>query len=77
MNSRKSKLASGILEAITRFFNSSDFINQPMKIRDYVRWAIRDGPAYYKFPTPQASKVVPGTAGYQVIIFLVFIICPL
>ena len=67
MNSRKSKLASGILEEVTKFFKNSEFISQPAKIREYVRWAVKgDGPAYYKNPTPQASKVARGDPDYQV-----------
>ncbi|KAH9956941.1 hypothetical protein BJV74DRAFT_891454 [Russula compacta] len=55
---QKSKLASGILEAITKFFNCDMFINQPEKIQDHIHWAIKgDGPAYYKTPTLKNSNV--------------------
>ncbi|KAH9980445.1 hypothetical protein BJV74DRAFT_887849 [Russula compacta] len=61
-----SKLASGILEAITKFFNCDMFINQPEKIRDHIHWAIKgDGPAYYKTPTPKNSNIARDDPCYQ------------
>ncbi|KAF8235650.1 hypothetical protein L208DRAFT_1538780, partial [Tricholoma matsutake] len=51
INSRKSKLASRILETIIKFFNHDEFINQPEKIRDYVHWAIKgDGELDFSYP---------------------------
>ncbi len=48
MKSRKSLLASGILDSIKKFFESAEFAGRPDKIREYVLWALRPGgPAYY------------------------------
>lgn len=67
IKSRKSKLASGILDDVKAFFNKNQFDNQPLKIRDYVRWALKpDGPAYYQSPTPQSNKVNRGHKDYVV-----------
>ncbi|KAF8235146.1 hypothetical protein L208DRAFT_1258301, partial [Tricholoma matsutake] len=57
VKSRKSMLASSILDAIKKFFETAEFADQPQKIRAYVRWALKpDGPAYYQIPTPQSCK---------------------
>jgi hypothetical protein len=67
IKSRKSKLASGILDDVKAFFNKNQIGNQPLKIRDYVRWALKpDGPAYYQSPTPQSNKVNRGHKDYVV-----------
>jgi len=67
VKSRKSKLASGVLEAVKKFFERGEFPGQPQKIRDYVRWVLKpDGAAYYQFPTPQSCKVDRNHPGYVV-----------
>jgi hypothetical protein len=67
MNTRKSKLASEILNAVKNHFNGAQFLDSPDAIRQYVRWALKpDGPAYYKSPTPQGSNVPRDAPGYQV-----------
>ncbi|KAG5640305.1 hypothetical protein DXG03_009295 [Asterophora parasitica] len=55
LNSRKSKLASGILEGVVRFFEGDNFVNQPTKIRDYVCWAIKITFEVTGFPGPIAA----------------------
>jgi hypothetical protein len=58
VKSRKSKVASGVLEAVKKFFEKDEFANKPHEIRDYAHWALKpDGPAYYKVPTPKSCKV--------------------
>ncbi|KAI0298193.1 hypothetical protein BC826DRAFT_907194 [Russula brevipes] len=65
LNSRKSKLAAEILKDVKKFFDKTEFLNQPVKIREYVRWALRgDGPAYYQLPTPQSCNVPRDDPGY-------------
>ena len=67
VKTRKSKLASSVLEAVKKFFERSEFPNQPQKIRDYVRGALKpDGAAYYRFPTPQSCKVIRNHPDYIV-----------
>ena len=65
--SRRSKLATTILETVKKFFEQLEFANQPQKICEYVCWVLRpDGPAYYKVPTPQSSKLDQSHPDYQV-----------
>lgn len=65
LNSRQSKLAGDILQAIKKFFDKPEFLKQPAKIREYVHWALRgDGPAYYQIPTPQSCSVPRDDPGY-------------
>ena len=67
IKSQRSKLATTILETVKKFFEQSEFANQPQKIREYMRWALRpDGPAYYEVPTPQSSKLDRSHLDYQV-----------
>ena len=67
MKSRKSLLASGILDSIKQFFEGAEFAGRPEKIRDYVLWALRPGgPAYYGVPTPQECRVKPNDLNYIV-----------
>ena len=69
MKSRKSLLASGILDSIKKFFESAEFAGRPDKIREYVLWALRPGgPAYYGIPTPQECRVKRDNPNY--------IVCP-
>jgi hypothetical protein len=58
IKSRKSKIASGILDTVKTFFEQPEFVNQPERIREYVRWALQgDGPGYYRIPTPKTCTV--------------------
>jgi len=67
LNSRKSKLATDVLQAIKKFFDKPEFLKQSAKIREYVRWALRgDGPAHYQIPTPQSCSVPHDDTGYIV-----------
>jgi hypothetical protein len=67
MKSRKSLLASGILDSIKKFFESAEFAGSPNKILEYVLWALRPGgPAYYGVPTPQECRVKPNDSNYIV-----------
>lgn len=60
-------LASSILDAIKKFFETAEFADQPQKIRAYVRWALKpDGPAYYQIPTPQSCKADRNDPNYIV-----------
>jgi len=69
MKSRKSLLASGILDSIKKFFESAEFAGGPDKIREYVLWALRPGgPAYYGIPTLQECRVKSDNLDY--------IVCP-
>jgi hypothetical protein len=75
IKSRKSKLASRILDDVKAFFNKNQFGNQPLKIRDYVCWALKpDGPAYYQSPTPQSNKVNRGHKDYVVSLLVAVVI---
>ena len=68
IKSRKSLLASGILDSIKKFFASAEFAARPDKIREYVLWALRPGgPAYYGIPTPQEYRVKPDNPNYKVV----------
>ena len=67
MKSRKSLLASGILDSIKKFFEGDEFAGNPDKIREYVLWALRPGgPAYYGVPTPLECRVKPDDLNYIV-----------
>ena len=67
IKSQRSKLAMTILETVKKFFEQLEFANQPQKIHEYTCWALRpDGPAYYKVPTPQSSKLDRSHLDYQV-----------
>ena len=67
MKSRKSLLASGILDSIKKFFERAEFDGRPDKIREYVLWALRPGgPAYYGIPMPQECRVKPNDPNYIV-----------
>jgi hypothetical protein len=71
IKSRKSKIASTILDAVKTFFEQPEFVNQPERIREYVRWALRgDGPAYYRIPTPKTCVVDREHANYIVSLVL-------
>ena len=67
MKSRKSLLASRILDSIKKFFEGDEFAGRPEKIHDYVLWALRPGgPAYYGVPTPQECRAKPDDLNYIV-----------
>ena len=54
MTVRKSKLATFIMDKVTAFFKGKLYKNHPERIKQYVQWALMpDGPAFYKYPTPQ------------------------
>ena len=76
LKSKKSKLASDVLEGIKDFFKGPDFVDQPAKVRDYVRWALHPGgPAYYAVPTPKECKGLRRAPGYKVGSCAMFIAC--
>jgi len=67
MKSRKSLLASGILDSIKKFFESAEFAGRPDKIHEYILWALRPGGlAYYGIPTPQECRVKSDNPNYIV-----------
>ncbi|KAN0135021.1 hypothetical protein V8E53_007139 [Lactarius tabidus] len=58
MKTRRSKLANEILVVVKTFFDSAEFRDQPERVREYVRWALRlGGPAYYETPVPLSCKL--------------------
>lgn len=56
LNTRRSKIASDVLEEVKKFFKESEFVNKPEKIKDWAHWALRyDGPGFYLGPAPRHS----------------------
>ncbi len=67
VKTRKSVLASEVLDLVKKFLSDSRYAGKPDKIRDYVLWALRPGgPAYYGMPIPQQSWAKPNEPGYIV-----------
>ncbi|KAF8816911.1 hypothetical protein BYT27DRAFT_7333125 [Phlegmacium glaucopus] len=65
MNTRKSLIASTVIDAIKKLFTTSEYEGQPAKIKGYAQRALRpDGAAYYTEPTPNECKATPGEPGY-------------
>ncbi|KAF9471430.1 hypothetical protein BDN70DRAFT_571699 [Pholiota conissans] len=62
VKTRKSKLADEILKQVKKYFEQAEFQGQPRKICEYVRWALKDGPACYGLPAPMGYK--KGEQGY-------------
>ena len=70
MKTRRSKLASEILELVKAFFNGTEFRNRPERIKEYVLWALRSGgPAYYETPVPYSCTLQPDHPDYPVSFF--------
>jgi hypothetical protein len=72
IKTRKSKIASSVLEVVQKFFDKAAFRDKPEKIRKYVHWALRpDGPVYYERPTPQECRADQAHSDYVVSFMLV------
>jgi hypothetical protein len=53
MNTKKSKIASGVLSEVKDIFKQPEYRKSPVKVAEYCQWAFRiDGPAYCEIPTP-------------------------
>ncbi|KAN0134190.1 hypothetical protein V8E53_007962 [Lactarius tabidus] len=62
---RRLKLANEILILVKMFFDGTEFRNQPERVREYVRWALRSGgPAYYETPVPFSCKLQKDDPNY-------------
>ena len=53
MNTKKSKIASSVLDGVKAIFRHAEYKKSPAKVAAYCQWAFRiDGPAYCEIPTP-------------------------
>jgi hypothetical protein len=67
MRTRKSKIASHVLELVKKFFDGPTYRNQPAKVREYVKWALGyGGPAYYETPVPMTCTLERDDPDYPV-----------
>lgn len=75
LNTRRSKIASEVLDQVKQFFKDADFSHQPQEIRDYANWALRgDGPGFYFEPTPRYCTISKDDPTYIVSFSVLFII---
>lgn len=67
LNEKRTWFGTEALKLVDRFFEGSDYVNNPYAIAKYAQWAIRgDGPSLYSIPTPIDCTVKPGDPGYIV-----------
>ena len=67
MKTRRSKLASEILELVKTFFKGDKFRNRPDSVKEYIHWALGSGgPAYYETPIPILCTLQPDDPDYPV-----------
>ncbi|KAF8809248.1 hypothetical protein BYT27DRAFT_7007716, partial [Phlegmacium glaucopus] len=65
LNSKKSKIASSVFDEVAKFFQQSEYKNNPAKIMQYCTWAFKtDGPAFNAEPTPLTCAVPKGHPQY-------------
>src|SRR6266542_1572081 len=54
IKTRKSKIASTILDCIKTFFAKPEFVGNSARVKDCIKWALaKGGAAYYSVPTPK------------------------
>ncbi|KAF8260211.1 hypothetical protein EI94DRAFT_1706466 [Lactarius quietus] len=57
MKTRRSKIASDVLQLVKAFFEGPQFENRE-DVKEYVFWALQSGgPAYYETPIPKSCKL--------------------